>query len=186
MTSTDARSVRSRRALMDAGIELFLQNPSASLKEIAAHAGVGRATLYRQFESREQLVQALAVECFELKEQKLAPIKDQNLSAKETLEHTFKLLMPMSNRFHFLLSLWNIAEQDPEVMALYNRQLFDLVALVEKGKKEGSIDASLDSNWLVCLIDSLMFSGWWMMVNMHMTPEAAADHAIKSLFSGVS
>ncbi|MCW8879341.1 MAG: TetR/AcrR family transcriptional regulator [Kangiellaceae bacterium] len=185
MGNTDARTARSRKALMDAGIELLLQNPAASLKEIAEHAGVGRATLYRQFESREQLVQALAVECFELKEQKLAPLKDLNLSARETLEQTFMLLMPMADRFHFLLSLWNIAEQDPEVMALYNRQLFDLVALVEKGKKEGSIDSSFDSNWLVCLIDSLMFSGWWMMGNMHMTPDVAAKHAIKSLFSGV-
>jgi len=185
MSNLDARAIRSRKALLDAGIELLLQNPSASLTEIAAHAGVGRATLYRQFDSREQLVQALAVESFNLKEQRLVPLKEQDLTAEETLKQLFELLMPLADRFHFLLSLWSIAEKDPEVMALYNRQLYDLVALVERGKKEGSINQSLDSNWLVCLIDSLMYSGWWMMANMKMTSQAASKHAIQVLMSGV-
>ncbi len=185
MGNLDARAIRSRRALLDAGIELLLQNPSASLSEIATHAGVGRATLYRQFDSREQLIQTLAVESFNLKEQRLAPLKDQKLTAEETLTQLFELLMPLADRFHFLLSLWNIAEKDPEVMALYNRQLYDLVALVERGKKEGSINQNLDSNWLVCLIDSLMYSGWWMMANMKMTNEAASNHAVQVLLAGV-
>lgn len=185
MNSADARAIRSRQALLDAGLELLLKNPTASLSEIAGHAGVGRATLYRQFESREQLIQALTLESLKVKEEALLPLKSQSYDAMLTLEAIFNAIMPLADKFHFLLSLWNIAEQDPEVMAIYNNQLYELLALVDRGKKEGSINQQLDSNWLVCLIDSLIYSGWWMMTHMNMSSEAAAQHAICSLRNGI-
>lgn len=186
MSTKDARAVKSRKALMEAGIELLLQNSAASLSEIAAHAGVGRATLYRQFDSREQLIQEIALESLQIKEEIMSPYRSSEMNAIEYLEAIIKSFMPLADRFHFLLSLWNIAEEDPEVMAIYNRQLFELVALVERAKKEGSICLSLDSNWVVCLIDSLIYSGWWMMSSMGMSAESAAEHTLKALTSGLA
>lgn len=185
MSAKDARAVKSRKALMEAGIELLLQNSAASLSEIAAHAGVGRATLYRQFESREQLIQEIALESLQIKEEIMSPFRTSEMSAIEYLEAIIRAFMPLADRFHFLLSLWNIAEEDPEVMAIYNRQLFELVAIVERAKKEGGICTSMDSNWVVCLIDSLIYSGWWMMSSMGMSSESAAEHTIKALTSGL-
>ena len=106
MTNTDARAVRSRKALLNSAVELLLQNPLASLSQIAAHAGVGRATLYRQFETREQLILALAIESLELTDTAMKPIKEQQLTGKAALELMFQLIMPLADRYHFLLSLW--------------------------------------------------------------------------------
>lgn len=186
MTNLDARAKRSRRALLDAGIELLLKNPQASLSDIATHAGVGRATLYRQFESREQLIQELAVESLVMTDKVVAPVKQRQLPAKETLAEMFKVLMPLADRYHFILSIWSIAEQDDEVMSIYNSQLNNLATLIERGKKEGSIKCSLDTAWIVCLIDSMIYSGWWMMGNMRMSAETAAEHATESIFNGIS
>ena len=40
MTQLDARAHKSRKALLNASISLLVSNPSASLTEVAAHAGV--------------------------------------------------------------------------------------------------------------------------------------------------
>ncbi len=53
-------AVRNRALLVAAGREVFAeQGPEASLEEIARRAGVGIATLYRHFPSREALVEVI-------------------------------------------------------------------------------------------------------------------------------
>lgn len=181
----DARAQRSRRALLDAGIELLMQNPLATLSQIASHAGVGRATLYRHFETREQLVQALAIESFEMTDAAVQPVKNQGLSGRAALEATLHLIMPLADRYHFLLSLWGIAQDEPQVMDIYNRQLMELGNLVEQGKEDGDLNKTLPTSWIVSTIDSLIYTAWWLMGNEGMSAEEAAANAITSLFNGI-
>ncbi|MEM7588506.1 MAG: TetR family transcriptional regulator, partial [Acidobacteriota bacterium] len=42
-----------REAVLDAAALLFTENPGASMAALAEAAGVGRATLYRYFPTRE-------------------------------------------------------------------------------------------------------------------------------------
>lgn len=55
-------ALRSRRAILDAAHRLYLNGGDASFAEIADAAGVGQATVYRHFESREDLLATLAEE----------------------------------------------------------------------------------------------------------------------------
>ena len=183
---TDLRASRSRRALLDAAIELLLTNPGASLSDIAQHAGVGRATLYRHFESREALIRELALESLKMTDAVLQPIRDAGLTARETLEQGLLAIMRVADRFHFLLFLWYFGDEDPELEAIYNRQLEDVYRLVERGKQEGSIDSALSSEWIVTLIDSLVYAGWWALQSGDLTAEQAGRHATRSLFNGIA
>lgn len=185
MKANDARAVRSRRALLDAGLELLLQKPNATLSEVAAHAGVGRATLYRHFDTREALVKALVVECLEVTEEVVKPVYEQNLNARETIEESLRVVVPLADKFHFLLSLWTIASDDEEINEIYNQQLGALYELLEAAKAEGAIKQHLSSGWLVSVIDSLLYSAWWMIGEQHMTQEQAADQIIETLFAGI-
>jgi AcrR family transcriptional regulator len=54
---SDAR--RNRDAIVAAALQALTESPDASLNAIAKHAGVGNATLYRHFQSREDLVLAV-------------------------------------------------------------------------------------------------------------------------------
>lgn len=184
--ATDLRASRSRRALLDAAIELLLVNPSASLSDIAQHAGVGRATLYRHFESREALIRELALESLTMTDAILRPIGDAGLSARETLEQGLTAIMQVADRFHFLLFLWYFGDDDPELETIYNRQLKDVYRLIERGKQEHSIDSSLSSEWIVSLIDSLVYAGWWAVQSGDLTAEQAGRHATQSLFNGIA
>ena len=53
---------RNRLKLLDAGREVFAEDPEAPLEEIARRAGVGIGTLYRHFPTRDALVEAIYAE----------------------------------------------------------------------------------------------------------------------------
>jgi AcrR family transcriptional regulator len=57
-------ALRNERRLIEVGRLLLRQNPHASAEDIARAAGVGVATLYRRFGTRENLVREMFVELF--------------------------------------------------------------------------------------------------------------------------
>ena len=60
MTRSTAIQDRVAGAILDAAADLLARGGEPpSMNEVAAAAGVGRATLYRYFPTREQLLQAL-------------------------------------------------------------------------------------------------------------------------------
>ena len=185
-SKTDRRKTRSRRALLDASVELFLMNPGASLSDVAQHAGVGRATLYRHFESREALIRELVLESLELTRSVMQPVLEAALDARETLERGLPEIMTVADRFHFLLSLWSHVDDDAEVNTVYQQQLDWLWNLIERGKREGVIDTSLPTIWIVSLIDCAVYSGWWVVQSGELTAEEAGRHAAHTLFRGIS
>jgi len=185
MKSSDPRANRSRQALLAAGIETLLLNPNASLSEIAAHAKVGRTTLYRHFKTREQLIQELALESLALTDAAIEPIIKQELKGREAIESMLHALMPLADRFHFLLSLWNIAEDDPEVTNIYNRQLEYLSLLVEQGKQEGSITREMTTTWCVTMIDCLIYGCASLVRSGECDVQTASTSAVRTLFGGI-
>ncbi len=183
--SMDARVERSRIALMGTGMALLIERPNASLSEIATRAGVGRTTLYRQFKTREQLIQAIAARCLEELETATAPIESRARSHTEAIELCFALLMPLSDRLRFLALFWGVAEQSREVAALDARQTSRLGALIEGAKQEGSIDAGLPSRWVLDLIDGLLSVAWKLVDVNGYSPKEAADLVARTLFDGI-
>ncbi|SFC58438.1 TetR/AcrR family transcriptional regulator [Pseudoalteromonas denitrificans] len=185
MNIKDPRASRSRQALLDAGIQAFLQNPNASLTEVATFAGVGRATLYRHFETREQLIQEMAKESLIQIDKAMAPIYEKNLKGSFAIKAMFEVSMPVADRFHFLLSLWNIANEDTKVREIYDRQLNEINTLVEQGKRAGEIKSDMTTTWIVTLIDCLIYAGWWSIKDGHLDAKSASELAIASLFGGI-
>lgn len=185
INTKDPRANRSRLALMNAGIQAFLKNPNASLTEVASFAGVGRATLYRHFATREQLIQELAKESLSLIDGAMKPIYEKGLEGRSAIEAMLHVSMPLADRFHFLLSLWNIADEDPAVKEIYDRQLEEINDLVEQGKQAGDIKLEMATYWIVTLIDCLIYAGWWSVKNEQCDAKAAANLAIQSLFGGI-
>ena len=182
----DRRISRSHRALLDGAIDLLMINPGASLTDIAQHAGVGRATLYRHFDSREALLRELAIESLNMTDDVLQPIRDAGLNARETLEKGLAAIMQVADRFHFLLLLWNFDDGDTELMGIYQSQLDELSRLVEQGKQENSIDATLPTEWIVSMYDSLIYAGWYAIRSGSLNAEQAGRHAASTLFQGIS
>ncbi len=179
-----AKIVQSRTAIEEAGIEVLLRNPEASMSEIALVAGVGRATLYRHFESREILVQTLARKCLEETDELVEPIKAQGLRGRRAIEASIDVLIPMANRFRFLMSLKAIAANDPAINLIYKRQLGELSELVNQAQSDGEISSTLSNEWVVSMFDAILNSAWQLIEQGKVAPGDAAIAFKQSFFSG--
>lgn len=98
----DAR--RNREAVIEAAIIALAVDPNASMADIAAAAGLGRTTVYRHFDTREELIGALFERVVsEAQTATSAVIKDGG-DAAETLRSLGPVMVEIGVRFRFLHS----------------------------------------------------------------------------------
>ena len=186
MSNLDPRAQRSREALLEAAIDVLLSNPLATLSEIAIYAGVGRATLYRHFETREQLLMTLANQCLEETEAKCKYIEDDGLIGRHALEAIFKEVIKLGKKYKFLLSLWQYVEQNKDFRKIYEDQLARLEQRIIEAKHAGDIKETVPSKWAVILFDSFLYATWTAMDYTECDMDEAIDLAIDNYFNGIS
>ena len=172
-------------SLLDAAAVTLAQKPGATLNEIAQSAGVGRATLYRYFPNREALLRELTIEAFERSEQAMASIQAKNQSATEMLRDFIAGLIPLGDRYHFLLSVPTF-EDDPEIARLYEQQSQTWLRLVEALKTEGVVVSDVPTAWIVAAIEGLVYTAWSSVHDGYIARRDAPDLVFRTLLKGLS
>ncbi len=96
--------------ILNAAAELFTENGYAgtSIEGIAAHAGIGKLTLYRRFADKDALFQAVVLRMAEQARAELAEIADGNGALADVLgaigRHLLGIILsPQSIAFHRIL-----------------------------------------------------------------------------------
>lgn len=148
---------RTRRAILDAAVEVLGANPSASLGEIADAAEVGRSTLHRYFPERVDLIRALAAHVMALSDAAVARAQPEHGDPVEALRRVAEE--------HFDLG--------PVLMYLYGEQL--IVGDEELWESIKSADDPVDAllarvhdqlgldlpvSWISRAFWSLLYAGW--------------------------
>lgn len=175
----------SKQALIESAVATLAQKPGSSLSEIAARAGVGRATLYRYFPSRDVLVRELALEAIEAIDRVTARISSQNLSSQDALLALLEGVVPLGDRFHFLDSEPS-AYNDPDVAAAYDRQMAELDEFVTILKQDGAIALDVPNAWVTAAIDALIWAAWSSVQMGDIARKDAALLAYRTLLKGLS
>jgi AcrR family transcriptional regulator len=102
----DAR--RNREAILTAAREMFAESGDVAMYEVAQRAGVGQATLYRNFPDRDSLVAALAVEWVE----ELERVGAEHADEPDRLFLLLRALVESAARFHGMV---HCAQESPLV-----------------------------------------------------------------------
>lgn len=173
----DARVQKSKLALIEAGLKLINVNKEISLRDIATEAGVGRATLYRLFSSKEALVEEIALFCLQKLDDASAPIEENAKSNMHAFELLFHYLMPMTKEFQFLLGLDYFAEEIPQVQSIIDRQDQELYAFINSAKEDGELQKNMPTTWIANFIEGLFYAGWVQQEEHGATTEEAASLA---------
>jgi AcrR family transcriptional regulator len=103
---SDAR--RNREAILAAAREMFAESGDVAMYEVARRAGVGQATLYRNFPDRDALIAALAVEWID----ELERIAAQHAREPEGFFVLLRAMVDSTARFHGLAAC---AQESPHV-----------------------------------------------------------------------
>lgn len=182
----DPRAARSRIALLKTGLSVLITNKEASLTEIAQQAGVGRATVYRQFETRESLIEAIAIDCVDRMKEITANIENEAASGLDAFRLLFLYMAPFTKEMQFLMHLDDHLRNDElDLDNEYERLQQEILGFIVKAQSNGDIRQDLPADWIVNFIDGLFFAGW-MQQEAGASPELAAELMFASFSTGAS
>lgn len=174
-----------REAILEAALMVYQEQPGSSLSVIAERAGVGRATLHRHFPSRDALMRELAHMSIRAIDDAVAGLPEQAESAAHLLRQQLEAIIPLGDRFHFLSTeaqLMNHVDVYREVM----RQYKNLSNVIEQAKAEGAIEESIPTDWIVGVIDSLIYTAWSIRAMGSVANNQIPDLVNRTIFHGFS
>ncbi len=143
--------------ILEAARRVLCANAGATVDEIAAEARVGRATVFRLFKSRSELLKTLARRAILVTDQVAGEAAASAPTATEALRAVVTAVLGASEHYRFLGTAVELSE-DEEIAAAYERQLSELGNLVAAARREGSIRPDLPTAWVVALIDGQLWA----------------------------
>ena len=176
MTGQRSDFTRNERRIVDAAARLLAARPSTGMSEIAAAAGLGRATLYRHFPTREALIAGLRAEAADAVDAVLArhgaaapadaPAAGEPAGAPASgsagagggrpadgFATLVEELLDVGERYRIVF-----ADGDDERTREEARRRFELplTALVEQAQARGELDRELPPQWIVVALRSVL------------------------------
>src|SRR5437764_13545365 len=98
-----AAARRNAERILDATAELLAAQPNVSLEEVAAQAGVSRATLYHHFAGRDALLDALTARSIAEVTAAIEAARPQHGTATEALERVLRAAWQVIGRYRGLV-----------------------------------------------------------------------------------
>ncbi len=148
---------RNLQRIVDAATTVLGDDTSASMSEIARASGLGRATLYRHFPTRDDLLVAILRRAFEHAEEAIAAAEPQRGSASKALGRVIDALAVIGDRYR-VISTANSVDHllDAELMQRAIDVFEPVKVLVERGQREGSVRDDLAPQWLTAALVALV------------------------------
>ncbi len=174
----DAR--RNRDRIIAAGRELFGDSSDVPMYEVAKHAGVGQATLYRHFPDRFALVEAIS----EIEFAGLAELTTAHAGKPEGL---FVLLQGMAHRMAGLRGLTELIRSDPTDFAHERRRDATEALFAEplaSARAAGAVRDDLEIQDIFRIL--MMIEGAVADQPDRQARQQAAERALELVFSGVA
>lgn len=184
VTAESGVKVRTRRAILDAAIDVLTQSPTASLGDIATAANVGRTTLHRYFPERSDLLRAIGADVLEKVSIGTRKARLDEGDAPAALARLCQEYFEFGEVFLLLFTM-------PELMSEpeWTEQSDDdraLLLLVERGHRDGTIDPELPAEWVQQLLWSVLYAAWELVRNEDMAKHRALSLCLRTLAKAIA
>lgn len=173
----------SRDAIVEAAFQVFSRQPTATLADVAAHAGVGRATLHRHFTSRTDLMVALTHVALQELDAAVEAATADATSHGDGLRKALEAIIPLADRQGFLAQ--EPVEQDPEIAEALQARKVQTLAEIDAAKAEGVFALDVPTVWIAEAYETLIYAAWAIVRSGEATPRQAADLAWRTLTHGL-
>ncbi len=151
-----SRKDRTTAAILEAASRVLArQGQAATINEVAVEAGIGRATVYRYFKTREQLVSALWEAALSEVEERLVADRPEQAPFEEGLIRVVRAIASVGERYAVLLR-----EQNNEGLERGREMLGDRVfALLERGQRSGALRDDVSLELIAEMFGGIVLSG---------------------------
>jgi AcrR family transcriptional regulator len=146
---------RNHEAILSAAIAVLVDEPTASMREVASASGIGRTTLYRHFPDRESLIAASYERVLDEAEALTERLLDAaGADPLDSLTELAVALAGLGDRYRFLAQRDAAAPaEDPEQVRSRGTRLR---AYLAEAQRAGHITAQLDVEWLFDVLVGLI------------------------------
>jgi TetR/AcrR family transcriptional regulator, mexCD-oprJ operon repressor len=182
---TDAE--RNRETILDHAARLLVDDPSAGMNDIAAAAGVGRATLYRHFPTREELVEAIGDRAIEETDRAIDASRLEEGSAVEAFRRLIAALFEVGDRYVFLLrQSTSHAQTEEGVTEAVEHIGARLVSFFERGQATGEFSRTLPATWMTGMTGLVVVSVAHAVMTGRLAADQSVDVAVETLLNGLT
>lgn len=150
----DAR--RNLEAIIEAAVPLLCEHPRASMQQIAAAAGLHRATVHRHFPSRDDLLDELRQRAYTQSLEGLnAVMATPSAEPGDTLERAAATLIAPGDRYRLhRYTTWRSTENEDKALEIGE----GLIAIVTAAQAAGQARKDLPAEQLAAAIGGLIFA----------------------------
>jgi TetR/AcrR family transcriptional repressor of mexCD-oprJ operon len=169
--------------ILDAAAALLGERgDAASMEEVAEAAGVGRATLYRYFPSRDALLQALEAAAVEQVCVKIAEAELETVPVREGIARLNRGFLDAGDKYVALLRLGR-KTTDPDVIE--QRIAAPVRALIHRGVQDGTLRADIPPDLLLGMFTALLEGALQTSARARLGVEAAGAAITSAFLTGV-
>jgi AcrR family transcriptional regulator len=148
-----ADATRNLTRIIESATGLLAVNPGASMAEIAEASGLVRATLYRHFPTRDDLIRAMYAAALDDALKAILSVDPEQGKAIDAIGRVVDALLVVGDRYRILSEQRRgypeLREQEESVGA-------PLIALVERGRRGGELRDDMPLRWMVAALGSLV------------------------------
>jgi TetR/AcrR family transcriptional repressor of mexCD-oprJ operon len=145
---------RAVEVIIDAAADLLAQGGEPpTMSEVAAAAGVARATLYRHFPTREQLMQALSTSARDVTAARLAEADLDAVPVPEALARVARVIAAGASKYAALISRFGLSDYGGDA----EQQIGTMIGrLLQRGLDDGTFRGDLTVDELGFLFGQLL------------------------------
>lgn len=178
-----ADAVRNRQAITEAAMKVLAEQPGAGMGEIAAASGLARATLYRHFSGRDDLVRKIQERAAEEGARALEAVDLDEGSPIRAIRRAIRALVGVGDRYRLLA---REPDLDPGLLQGQPAVAGQLIALIERGRREGALRDDLPTAWILASMAGLLVLALRALAAESLTAEEATERVAVTLLDGVA
>ena len=182
---TDAE--RNRETILDHAERLLVDDPSVGMAEIAAASGVGRATLYRHFPTREGLIEAIGDRAIEATDKAIDSSRLEEGTTPEALRRLIAAFMEIGDRYSFLLRQSTTHDRAEAGLAGAVDHIGErLIPFFERGQAAGEFSNALPVTWMIGMTGLVIVAVAHSVMSGRLDASQSLQVATETLMNGLS
>lgn len=146
-------ALRNEAQIVATAMRLLADDPEATMQDVAAAAGLGRATVYRHFPTREALTEAIGLAAIDALGAALTACRLDEGDPIAALERGLDAIFTVGERYRVVMHAGAAAPRKGRRVEAAFRPMREVI---ERAQAEGALVAGPPPEWLVVAIGALI------------------------------